>query len=49
MLGRTIKTENYAPSNAIETLNLKEVAAGSYFVEVTSDSNQKETKKIIVN
>lgn len=49
MLGRTIKTENYALSNAIETLNLKEVASGSYFVEITSDSNQKETKKIIVN
>jgi hypothetical protein len=49
MLGRTIKTENYNSANAIETLNLKEVAKGSYFVEVTSDSNQKEIKKIIVN
>jgi hypothetical protein len=49
MLGRTIKTENYASANAMETLNLKDVATGSYFVEVTSDSNQKESKKIIVN
>jgi len=49
MLGRIIKTESYSSLNSMEIINLKEVANGSYFVEVTSDSNQKEVKKIIVN
>ena len=48
MLGRIIKTENYSSLNSMEIINLKEVVTGSYFVEVTSDSNQKEVKKIIV-
>ncbi len=49
MLGRIIKIENYSSTNSIETINLKEVATGGYFVEVITDSNQKEVKKIIVN
>jgi hypothetical protein len=49
MLGRIIKTENYSSTNSLESINLKEVATGSYFVEVTTDTNQKELKKIIVN
>jgi uncharacterized repeat protein (TIGR01451 family) len=49
MLGRVIKKENYSSSNYSETMNLKEVGSGTYFVEVTTDSNKKETKKIIIN
>ncbi len=49
MLGRIIKTENYSSSSAMEIINLKEVSTGSYFVEVTSNTNQKEMKKVIVN
>ena len=48
MLGRVIKKENYSSSNYSETMNLKEVGNGTYFVEVTTDSNKKETKKIVV-
>lgn len=49
MLGRVIKKENYSSTNYSEVMNLKEVGSGTYFVEVTTDTNQKETKKIIVN
>lgn len=49
MLGRVIKKENYSSSNYSETMNLKEAGSGTYFVEVTTDSNKKETKKIIIN
>jgi uncharacterized repeat protein (TIGR01451 family) len=49
MLGRVIKKENYSSTNYSEVMNLKEVGSGTYFVEVTIDTNQKETKKIIVN
>ncbi len=49
MLGRVIKNEKYSSSNYSEVMNLKEVGSGTYFVEVTTDTNQKETKKIIVN
>ena len=48
MLGRVIKKEDYATNNYSETMNLKEVGSGTYFVEVTTDSNKKETKKIVV-
>jgi uncharacterized repeat protein (TIGR01451 family) len=48
MLGRVIKKENYATNNYSETMNIKEVGSGTYFVEVTTDSNKKETKKIVV-
>ncbi len=49
MLGRVIKKESYSSSNYAEVMNLKEVGSGTYFVEVTSDSNKKEIKKIIIN
>ncbi|MFZ4106799.1 T9SS type A sorting domain-containing protein [Flavobacterium sp.] len=49
MLGRVIKKESYSSSNYSEVMNLKEVGSGTYFVEVTSDSNKKEIKKIIIN
>ena len=49
MLGRTIKVEHFTSSNLSETLQLKEVTNGTYFIEVTTDSNKKEIKKIIVN
>lgn len=48
MLGRVIKKESYSSSNYSETMNLKEVGSGTYLVEVTTDSNKKETKKIVV-
>jgi uncharacterized repeat protein (TIGR01451 family) len=49
MLGRVIKKESYSSSNYSEVMNLKEVGSGTYFVEVTTDSNKKEIKKIIIN
>ncbi len=48
MLGRVIKKETYATNNYSENMNLKEVGSGTYFVEITTDSNKKETKKIVV-
>ena len=48
MLGRVIKKESFATNNYSETMNIKEVGSGTYFVEVTTDSNKKETKKIVV-
>ncbi len=49
MLGRVIKIENFTSSNSLEVINLKEFAKGSYFIEVISDNNLKEIKKIIIN
>jgi hypothetical protein len=49
MLGRIIKTEYFTSSNTTATLNLNEVAKGTYFIEVISDTNQKGIKKILVN
>jgi uncharacterized repeat protein (TIGR01451 family) len=49
MLGRLIKTELFDSSNLSETIQLKEIAKGSYFVEVITNSNKKDIKKIIIN
>jgi hypothetical protein len=49
MLGRIIKTEHFTSSNTTATLYLNEVAKGTYFIEVISDTNQKGIKKILVN
>ena len=49
MLGRVIKTELFDSSNLSETIQLKEITKGSYFVEVITNSNKKDIKKIIIN
>lgn len=48
MLGRIIKTEHFTSTNTTQTLNLNEVAKGTYFIEVISDANRKKIKKILV-
>ena len=49
MLGRVIKTELFDSSNLSETIQLKEITKGSYFVEIITNSNKKNIKKIIIN
>jgi hypothetical protein len=49
MLGRIIMTKHYNSSNTTEILSLNEVEKGTYLLEITTDNNQKATKKIIVN
>jgi hypothetical protein len=49
MLGRIIMTKHYNSSNTTEILSLNEVENGTYLLEITTDNNQKATKKIIVN
>ena len=49
MLGRLIMTKHYPSSNTTEILSINDVENGTYLLEITTDNNQKATKKIIVN
>ena len=49
MLGRLIMTKHYPSSNTTEILSINDVENGTYLLEITTDNNQKATKKILVN
>jgi hypothetical protein len=49
VLGRIIMIKHYTSSNTTEILSLNEVEKGTYLLEITTDNNQKATKKILVN
>lgn len=49
MLGRLIITKQYPSSNTTEILSINDVGNGTYLLEITTDNNQKATKKILVN
>ena len=48
-LGRIIQTTSFTSSLNSELINLNAIPTGTYFLEVTSDSNQRIIKKIIKN
>jgi hypothetical protein len=47
MLGKAVKVVN-TPSSTTATIDVATVAKGVYLLEITSDSNAKVTKKIII-
>jgi hypothetical protein len=47
VLGKTIKTIKNSASNEV-SVGVSDLSAGIYFVEVTTISNLKTTKKLIV-
>ena len=49
MQGRIIKTDVFTSSNSSETIKLNDISNGNYILEITSNTNQKEFKKIILN
>jgi uncharacterized repeat protein (TIGR01451 family) len=48
-LGRIIQTNSFSSSLNSELINLNTLTSGTYFLEVTSDSNQRIIKKLIKN
>ena len=46
-LGRIIQTTSFSSSLNSELINLNAINAGTYFLEVVSDSNQRVIKKLI--
>lgn len=49
MQGRIIKADVFSSSNSSETIKLNDISNGNYIIEITSNTNQKELKKIIIN
>ncbi|HEX8270015.1 MAG TPA: T9SS type A sorting domain-containing protein [Flavobacterium sp.] len=46
--GKVILNEKGLTPLEIQTLNVSDIAAGIYFVEITTDTNKKLTKKLII-